>query len=322
MSFRAFLGAPLLGALVLWCPLAASAETGSVLVLAPPTLDPERAEELLQNAEEVLRAQSSLVLKPGKVVGPPSRPGCLKETTCLAGIVKASGADQVLLVNPQPEAAAVELELLLLDRTGRAARESSEAGAYKDAGSALVAGVQKVLPGWLRKGWGGVDVPAEAATVKVDGKQFPAKSNVPAAAPAGRHELDVVRSDGASVLHLVEVKEGTRTQLPAAAMPSAKEASQMPKGAASPLRYVAYGAWTAGALGLAGAFVAGGLANFQLSGVNACHGTSRTCTSFAEVQAAEGRAATLSQTGNVMLAAGAGLAVAGAGLFTFDLLRP
>jgi len=314
------MGAPLLGALLLSCPLAASAETGMVLVLSPPELDPEKAEALLQSAEEGLKELSSLEVKPGKLAGPPSKPGCLKEAACLGGIVRATGADQVLLINPLPEAAAVELEVMLLDKTGQAQRESSELGAFKRADSAITAALQKVLPGWLRKGWGGVDVPAAATAVKVDGKLLPARPNVPAAAPAGRHELDV-RTPAGSVLHLVQVKEGTRTKLPDAALPTAANTS-IPKGAASPVRYVAYGAWTAGALGLAGAFVAGGLANFQLSSVTACQGTSRTCTTFPEVQAAEGRAASLNQAGNVMLAAGAGLAVAGAGLFTFDLLRP
>jgi hypothetical protein len=317
---RSWLRAPLLGALVLACPLSAGAETGMVLVLSPPELEPEKAEAMLQSAEEGLKTLSSLDVKPGKLAGPPNKPGCLKETACLAGIVRATGADQVLLINPLPEAAAVELEVMLLDKTGQAQRDSSDMGSFKRADSAVTAALQKVLPGWLRKGWGGVDVPAGATAVKVDGKLLPARPGVPAAAPAGRHELDVLSPAG-SVLHLVQVKEGTRAQLPAAALPSASN-STLPRGAASPLRYVAYGAWTAGALGLAGAFVAGGLANFQLSSITACQGTSRTCTTFPEVQAAEGRAQSLNQAGNVMLAAGAGLAVAGAGLFTFDLLRP
>ncbi len=79
--------------------------------------------------------------------------------------------------------------------------------------------------------------------------------------------------------------------------------------------------WSAGALALAGSFIAAGISHQKTDALVRCEGASRECTPFSTAQQQLDQARTLATTANWLLGSGAVLAVGGAGLFTFDLVQ-
>jgi hypothetical protein len=176
--------------------------------------------------------------------------------------------------------------------------------------------VEDALPAWARKGWGGlrVDVP-DGAVLKLDGSVVALERGV-LSTLAGPHQLDVVFSDGTALLQRVEVAEGGRTRVD-----TMVPAAPAPVRTTSALRMSGTAGWMVGAATLLSAFIVGFVGRQTASGQNPCTVASRECVTYATAAEQARRSGQYALTANVLLVTGLLLSVAGAGLFTFDLLR-
>jgi len=196
--------------------------------------------------------------------------------------------------------------------------ETTGQGDLDSPQAALEPAVEKLLPAWARKGWGGlrVQVAEAGAVVKVDGRISEVKPGEVVPLPAGPHRVDVVFPDGTAVLQKVDLPEGARGRLHVSA-PQAVVARPAKLGA-SPLRVASYVTFMVGAAAVAGGLVAGALSRGTSVGFAPCSATSRDCATLEQAQAANAQAKAYATTGNVMLGVGAGLAATGVGLFVID----
>jgi hypothetical protein len=197
-------------------------------------------------------------------------------------------------------------------------RDKLEAAFFVDGDRAgeLADGVEAALPGWAKKGWGGVRLALPpGAVLKVDGS-VSARAGEVVPLTAGPHQLDVVFSDGSALLQRVDVAEGSRTRVDT--MPPAPPA---PVRTTSVLRVSGTAAWMVGAATLLSAFIVGYVGRQTASGQNPCTVSSRECVTYAMAQDQSRASSQYALTANVLLGVGLVLALAGAGLFTFDVLR-
>lgn len=230
------------------------------------------------------------------------------------------GAGAVLLelraLDPKGERVAVEVQLWL--DGARVGLKRGE-GTIEGFEAAVKPVLEALLPGWARKGFGGLRLDVEpGSVVKVDGRLAAAKVGDVLPVTAGTHQVDVVFAEGHAVLQRVQVDEGARVPLEALS-PAQAVTGKAPK-AMSALRGVSYGAFVAGAATLAGGLVVGALGKGTAAGLASCQGDKRDCATLEEVQAKQAQAATSADIGNVMLGVGGGLAATGVVLFLIDAL--
>jgi hypothetical protein len=181
--------------------------------------------------------------------------------------------------------------------------------------------LEALLPGWMRKGFGGLRVEAEpGALVKLDGRLAQGKPNEPQALTAGVHLVDVVFADGRAVLQRVEVTEGQRAQLEVLNQTAAFDTSASATRSTGTLRVVSYATWLAGAAAVAGGLVAGALGRGTAAGLSPCTAQSRDCATLDTVLERNRQAQAYASTGNVLLGVGGGLLAVGAGLFVIDVV--
>ena len=230
-------------------------------------------------------------------------------------------------------AGAVLLSVKGLDRTGDKISaevqlwlDGEKVGARRGEGTvdsfdaAIRPVLESLLPGWARKGYGGLRVEVEPGTVvKVDGRLLEGRPGEVVPASAGVHQVDVVFPEGHAVLQRIEVPEGGRAKVQAQS-PAEAVSGKAPK-RLSTLRAVSYGTFVAGAAVLAGGLVAGALGRGTAADLGpSCQGDNRNCTSLDVVQARQQQAEAYATTGNVMLGVGGGLAATGVILFLVDAL--
>lgn len=237
---------------------------------------------------------------------------------CAAEVVRAVSVPGVALLDLKEgrgDKVAFELSLWLDgERVGSKRGEASLDGLE----AALKPALEAILPGWARKGWGGVRLEVEpGALVKLDGRATDARPGEVVPVPAGVHLVDVVFPDGHAVLQKLEVAEGARTRLDAS---TPAPAVGRARAGLSALRTVSYAAWVVGAATVAAGLVAGALSRFTSQGMAPCTGDSRSCATLVDAQERNRQAAALASTGNVLLGLGLGLAVVGVGLFTIDVV--
>lgn len=177
--------------------------------------------------------------------------------------------------------------------------------------------LEALLPGWARKGFGGLSLQVEPGTVvKVDGRLSTAKPGEVLAVPAGVHAVDVVFPEGHAVLQRLEVAEGSRVKVEAQA-PTEAVSGKAPK-SMSALRGVSYGTFMAGAAVLAAGLVVGAAGRGTAEGLSSCSGDVRNCATLVEVQRLQAESDAYANTGNVLMGVGGGLAATGVVLFIID----
>jgi len=180
------------------------------------------------------------------------------------------------------------------------------------------------VPAWMKKGWGAVGLttaPPSGSVIKLDGRVVPSKRGELIAVTAGPHQVDVVYPDGRAVLQRIDVAEGSRTRVDVAPAPAAASMSEKAAGGFSALRFASYAAWMAGTATLLAAFIVGFVGRQTANGQSPCRPDTRDCVTLGEAMEQQRRAAGYASTANVLLGTGLVFAVAGAGLFTFDVLR-
>lgn len=276
----------------------------------------KRAQRATENA---LKQVSSLSVGEGPAFkkGAPRKcaDDCARE---LANSLSAAGV--VLLdlraLDSKGDRVAVEVQLWI---DGERLGVKKGEGSIEGFESAVRPVLEALLPGWARKGFGGLRVQAEAGTVvKVDGRLAMAKAGDVVAVPAGMHQVDVVFAEGHAVLQRVQVEEGSRVKVEALS-PAEAVTGPSPR-ATSALRGVSYGVFVAGAAAIAGGLIAGALGRQTGAGLTSCQGDKRDCATLEAVQARQAQAEAYATTGNVMLGVGGGLAATGVGLFIIDAL--
>lgn len=182
--------------------------------------------------------------------------------------------------------------------------------------------LEAIVPGWMKKGWGGVrlaEEPPPGSVLKLDGRVLSGKHPDVLPVTAGAHQLDVLFPDGRAVLQRIDVPEASRTRVElgsSAAPEPGATASRF-----SLLRVLSYSAWMVGAATLLSAFIVGFVGRSTANGQSPCRPDSRACATIDEALEQQRKAAGYASTANVLLGTGLAFSLAGAGLFTFDVLR-
>lgn len=312
-------------AAALFASAPAFADKASVRVLSSSELSMERMRRLAVAAEVALKEFSGFQVEESgnaAVVAPPAgaKKNCIEKESCVLAVAKEASTPEVLVLYARVSGGQLTVDAQLVDvPRQKAVRKTVEEGSANEPEAAAKPLVEQILPPWARKGWGGLLVMDDSDVVKVDGQTLGDQARVdPLPLPAGRHEVDVLLPNGSAVLQRLEIGEGSRAEISRDALPTADlvEPGQAIVGTG---RYVGYGAWTAGVLCIAGSLISGALAKDTLKDVRTCSGADRSCTNFQDAESARLRSESYAKTGNVLLGVGAGLALVGAGLVTFDL---
>ncbi len=317
--FRAVL--PCLAVLALIWAGPSRAETVAVAFADPSGFNEAAQLKLLRAAEGVLKERSSLqVLEQDKPRAGAPRRRCGEEPQCARQLATSTKADYALLLSLGASSAGLSVDGVWVEVNGTKALQRKVRGVSLDAPEPQLRELlEGLVPGWARRGYGGLVVDAQpGARIKVDGRAVAtAPMSEPLAIPAGTHELDVLLPSGQAQLQRVSVPEGAR-------VPLKMELGQdlLPTGGGgkgvSGLRAAAYSTWTAGALTLAAAFVTAGLAQSTVNRIQAC-GPDRQCSDIDDALAAQARAQQAIGTANVLMVVGGGLMGVGAGLFVVDV---
>jgi hypothetical protein len=288
-------------------------------VLDAPNVPDATVKKVQRATEVVLRQLSGLSV----AEGPAFKRGAPKKCAddCAQQLVRALGSPGVLLLELRPlegrgERLSVELQLWL-DGVRLAVRRGE--GSAEGFEAAVRPVLEGLLPGWARKGFGGLLVQVEpGALVKVDGRLALGKATEVQSVTAGVHLVDVVFADGHAVLQRVEVAEGGKVALEVNLAQDAFDVKSKRGQGTRPLRVVSYATWMAGAAALAGGLVAGALGRGTAAGLTPCTGQTRDCPTLDVVLERNRQAQAYASTGNVLLGVGAGLATVGAALFVVD----
>lgn len=307
--------------LALLCVLPAAAHAQALVsaILDASGVSDASSRRAQRATETALKQVSSLSVGEGPAFkkGAPKKcaDDCARE---LVGSLSAAGAVLLELraLDGKGDRVAIEVQLWLDGaRVGLKRGEGSIEGFEASVKPVLEA----LLPGWARKGFGGLQLEAEpGAVVKVDGRLASAKQGDVFAVPAGVHQVDVVFAEGHAVLQRLQVDEGSRVKVEAVS-PAQAVSGRAPQGT-STLRGVSYGVFVAGAAAIAGGLIAGALGRGTAEGLASCQGDKRDCATLDVVQAKQAQAEAYATTGNVMLGVGGGLAATGVGLFIIDAL--
>jgi len=236
------------------------------------------------------------------------------DKTCLLGQAEQLRGDSVVL-----------LQLLRIGKVRVHYIEPSEKKvvtrlADTDDPAAVARVALELFPTHGLKGFGAVtvDVP-EGATLRLDGRAQslpPQGRDLPV--PAGAHEVDVTLPSGDLLLQPFVVAEGSRQRV---SFPLTLPVATSAPASHSTLRLTAYGLWSGAAVSVGAALLCGALSRFALRDRGLpCGATDRDCVTQDAALSAQARAQNYARNGNIFLGVGAGLAAAGAGVFTFDVL--
>jgi hypothetical protein len=309
-------------ALLLSC-FGSSVSNGQALVVAVADANgvPDVTVRRVQRStESALRQLTALSVRegPGLKRGAPKR--C--DDDCVQQLVRAQSAVGVVVLILRPldakgERVAVELQLWLEGTSLGARRGELSVEGFEPGARPLL---EALLPGWARKGFGGVRVEAgRDVVVKVDGRLASARRGEVFAVPAGLHQIDLVFADGHAVLQRLEVVEGRRVRLEAAD-PAVFVAGSSAATGPGALRITSYGVWMVGAATVAGGLIAGALGKGTAAGLAPCEASTRDCATLDTVLERNRQAQAYASTGNVLLGVGTGLLAVGAGLFVIDVV--
>jgi hypothetical protein len=243
------------------------------------------------------------------------------EPRCFANAVSklASRDGVVLSVRSEPKSDRAVVEMLAVV-DGKASSQARGEVPLEGFEKALKMLLERAVPPWAAKGFGGITLVVPAgAVVKIDGQVQTRSSKDPTfPAGVGLHTVDIVYANGDAWLRTVSVAEGERLSLDGQSTDEVRTAVRSAN-VLSPLRVTSYVAFSVGAASAAGGLVAGALAKQTAVGVQACEGELRNCTPLTEAQSRSEQSQRLASVGNVMLGVGIGLAVTGIALYVFDL---
>ncbi len=304
--------------LALVFPVSGHAQALVIAVLDAPNVSDATVKKVQRSTETVLRQLSGLAV----TEGPAFKRGAPRKCTddCAQQVVRSVGSPGVLLLDLKPlegrgERLSIELQLWF-DGTRLAVRRGE--GSAEGFEAAVRPVLEGLLPGWARKGFGGLTLQVEpGALVKVDGRVAGKPGDVQSVT-AGSHLVDVLFADGHAVLQRVEVAEGAKVSLEVGAAAEAFDVKARRSHGTGPLRVVSYATWMAGAAALAGGLVAGALGRGTATGLTPCTGQTRECATLDVVLERNRQAQAYASTGNVLIGVGAGLATVGAALFVVD----
>lgn len=291
-----------------------AAERLAVRVLDGGGLGSTEAQLVLSAGTELARELTALTVSP--VSGLSRKCG---DEACLHAMLSEVKAEQGLFLTVTPaRKGTVDVEATWVDGAGGAAVRRRVSGASTaDLKGALRPGVAALVPGFVRKGWGGLVVEADAARLRVDGRAQTSSGPV-VPVTAGPHEVDLLLPSGEAALSRELVPEGARLRLTPPEQMAAGVTGTAARGKG--LRVASYVTFSVGAVALAGSLVAGGLSRNAIKGVEPCMDAGRMCSRFPEAQAAYDKSDRYARTGNVLLGVGGGLSAVGVGLFVFDLV--
>jgi hypothetical protein len=293
---------------------ASAAERLSVRVLDGGGLGATEAQLVLGAGTELAHELTALTVNP--VSGMSRR---CSDDACLRARLSEVNAEQGLfLVATSARRGTVDVEALWVDgAAGGSMRRRVSGVATGELKAALRPVVVALVPAFVRKGWGGLVVEADAARLRVDGRAVTASGSV-VPVTAGSHEVDLLLPSGEAALSRELVPEGARLRL---TPPEEMTAGVMRKAARGKgLRVASYITFSLGALAIAGSLVAGGLSRNALEGVQPCVEAGQACSRFPDARAAYDKSDRYARTGNVLLGVGGGLSTVGVGLFVFDLV--
>lgn len=301
-----------------WLTVTLGASDVEVVVLPSAGVSEATVRRLQRASETVLKDLTSLT----PVISTKTKSGsksCGEE--CLRALVVELASPVVFTLDVAPpegksERWSGEASLWIEGKRAGARRLSGGADGSEDT---LRGALETMLPGWLRRGFGGVRLSNEpGAVVKVDGRVTTPDASGLLAVPAGVHQVDVVNGAGEAVLQRVSVGEGRKETW---VRPPAQEVSVRASRGFG-LRGVAFGSFMLGAASLAGGLVAGALSRWTGDGLTSCQGDSRSCATLDLVLERQAQAQAYATTGNVLLGVGGGLLALGLGLFVVDLVLP
>lgn len=291
-------------------------------VLDAPGVSDASVRRVQRSTEAVLKQISGLSVGEGPAFrrGAPRRCG----DDCVQQLVKNIASASVVVLDlrasdSKGDRVSVELQFWL---DGEKLGTRRGEGSVEGFEAAVKPVLEVLLPGWARKGFGGLVVDLEpGSTLKIDGRNTSNKAGEVVSVPAGTHQVDVVFADGHAVLQRVDVAEGSRTHLEVLPASELTEGlSRSTRTGTSPLRVVSYATYMAGAAVLASGFIAGALGKGTAAGLSPCTGTTRDCATLDTVLERNRQAQAYASTGNVLLGIGGALATVGAGLFVIDLV--
>ena len=313
-------GAAGLVGVALLCALPCLAQTAAVAVVDPAGLGDSSVRRIQRAANEALKNVAAWpVAGPEWKKGAPRKKCETSDAPCLRDVARATGAAVVVLLWLTPHGDGVSADAMLWLDGERASGVKSAEIALDSMDVGLRPLLENVLPGWGKKGWGGLRWPDEdGVTVKVDGRVIARPKGDLVAVPAGSHQLDILSTDGTAVLQRIEIPEGSRTRVDAPAAPLA------PVGVTAAgnekLRATSYGLFVGGAAAVAAGFIVGFAGRQTAAGANSCRPDSRECLTFEQAADRQRAAQGYARTGNVLLGIGFATMVVGLGLFVFDAL--
>ncbi len=296
---------------------AVSAQSLAVSVMDAQGVGEATVRRVHKAAVEQLKGLSAAAVSDAYDWKGPKRSCAQADLACQRERVK--GAALVLWLSGSKDWLTVSAAFWLDGERASAPREAELDGDAPD----LKALLEAVVPVWMKRGWGAVrlsEEPPPGAVLKLDGRVATAKRGEPIAVTAGAHQLDVVYPDGHAVLQRIEVPEGARTRVEVAPPASASVAAKA-AGGFSAVRFASYAAWMVGTATVLSAFIVAFVGRQTANGQSPCTPDSRECVTLAEAMDQQRKAAGYASTANVLLGTGLVLALAGAGLFTFDVLR-
>jgi len=300
----------------------ASAATVRVVPWRSPSVTEANASAVVRGTEAGLRELSTLVLQPALPMALlPKRCGA-EDPGCWTALASKAGADYGLVLVAD-SAGGLTVDLVLVDLKARkVAQRRFTAPSPDTATQSAKTALEVLVPAFLRRGYGGflVDLPP-GTRLKVDGKVVLAEpSRAPVPVPNGRHEVDLLLSDGSALLTRAEVAEGQVTPLALGAARQQATAGGDRAAGNNALKITSAALWTAGTAAAVAAFGLAAAANSRATTVlHPCIGADRTCITQAEAVAAQREMAQSMQTANILLIGGGVLAGAGGVVFTFDL---
>jgi len=270
-------------------------------------------------AEEALRGTSALALQPALATGLAVKkrcgavdPGCWNELAAQAGTDYA-------LVMVASGTGGLTVDLALVDLKGHqvAVRRFTATG-VDGASRAAREVVEALVPAHLRRGFGGLEASLPpGGRWKVDGQVVQAEpSRGPLALRSGRHEVDLLLPDGSAVLSRADVVEGQVAALQFDSRPPAAGRSS------DALMATSAALWSAGTVAVVTSLALATLVNVRAgANLRPCAAGASDCLTLDGAIAEQQVEAGFTGTANVLLWTGSALALAGVGVFTFDLVQ-
>lgn len=301
--------------LVLLVAAAVRAQTVSVAVMDAQSISDANARKVHRAAVDLLKQLLAVPVsesyeKPKKACSP-SDLACQRERTRPAAVALwVLGSKDTVIVDA---VFWLDGERLAAPKNGDASLDALDFG--------LKPLLDAVVPGWMKRGWGGLQLaqePPSGTVLKLDGRVLnPERKTEVVPVTAGSHQLDLLFPDGRALLQRLEVSEATRMPVGLSSQAETGPAG----GSFSTLRLISYAAWMVGTASLLSAFIFGFVGRTTANGQNPCTPGTRGCVSIDEAQEQSRRSKQYAFTANVLLGTGLAFSLAGAGLFTFDVVR-